>query len=66
MLAGISIYNIDYFLAFELAPSLAVEAKIESFQVLAGYEIDEAITYVAVILPTFRTTFMSQGKYKKS
>jgi hypothetical protein len=66
MWADISIYNIHYFFAFEFAPTLAVEAKVETFQVLAGYEIDEAITYVAVVLPSFKTTFMSHGKYKKS
>lgn len=63
---GISTYKMSYFFAFELAPSLAVEAKVESFQVLVGYEVDEAITYVAVVLPTFKSTFMSHGKYKKS
>ena len=41
MWADISIYNIHYFFAFEFAPTLTVEAKVETFQVLAGYEIDE-------------------------
>lgn len=61
-----SVCELTYFFAFEFAPTLAVEAKVETFQVLAGYEIDEAITYVAVVLPSFKTTFMSHGRYKKS
>lgn len=46
--------ELTYFFAFEFAPTLAVEAKVETFQVLAGYEIDEAITYVAVVLHVAR------------
>ena len=63
---NISIYGMGYFLAVKFVPFSTLKRIVEFLQLFCIYEIDESIANVTVVLHLSMTTFMSNGKYKKS